>query len=159
MLTTDEVRVLLQQAKGGNEPDAALKLIIYFKDALSDGGEFERNLLDDWILHAFDLIEQGKLTGRKITADQAFGLMPQKGKYARPDNTVRDVRIAAYIEYLTRYKCVKWEDAIGEAANFFCSADSGDRLVKDAHAKYKSDLGAVEKQFLIDILPEELVRS
>ena len=56
MLTTDEVRVLLVRAKSGNDADAAQKLIAHFRDAIIDGGDFDRRLLDDYLLHAFGKI-------------------------------------------------------------------------------------------------------
>lgn len=153
-LSTNDVRLLLLRAKGGNDAKAAKELITHFRDMLSDGGSFDRNILDEYLLHAFDLI-----VNEETTADQAFGLKPRKGLHKREDNTARNVQIAAYIEYLVRYKSTKWADAIGEAANYFCGPDTGDRLVKDAHAKYKSSLSYADERFLVDILPEDLVRS
>lgn len=160
-LTTAEVRVLLVRAKSGNDADAAQKLIAHFRDAIIDGGDFDRRLLDDYLLHAFGKIlndlKDEKLAKRPI-ADQAFGIKSKKGQYERIDNTVRNIQIAAFVKYLMLYRGNNWEDAIGAAANHFGDGDGGDGMVKNAYAEYKNTLPEDEWQ-LKSMLPEELLHS
>ena len=158
MLTDNDVRVLLVRAKSGNDHKAALGLISHFRDMLADGGDCDRGMLDEYLLDAFEKI-LGHGGEKQLSADQAFGLKPQKGRHERPDTTARDVQIAAYVEYLMRYKSTRWEDATGQAANYFCDENSGDRMVSVAHAKYKKNLAFVDEAFLADMLPEDLLQS
>lgn len=155
LLSTDEVRVLLVQAKSGKYPKAAQQLMAHFVDRMTDGGDFDRKILDEYILHAFERI-LGCNGVKPTTADQAFGL---KAKTGRPKTTEeRDMQIAAYVEYLTKYSGLSWEDACAVAAEFFLDADK-ERTAQEAHKKHIEAIRMwteCSKETLLSALPEEL---
>lgn len=163
-LTTDEVRTLLYRAKSGTDRDAALELISFFRDMLSDGGSFDRRLLDEYVLDAFEKICPRHSLGNidentgwiGESADQAFGLKPSRGHHARENHTDRNIQIAAYVELLCKHRSSTWESACGIAANYFFNEENGDRATQQAHKKYKALLRGSSEDELLSVLPDDL---
>lgn len=156
ILSTDEARALLVQAKSGNCPKAAEQLMAHFVSCLTDGARFDRGILDDYILHAFERI-LGCNGADPLSAEQALGL---KAKAGRPQTTEeRDIQIASCVEYLVRFKAHTWENACAVAAGHFLGTESRERTAQQAHKKYLEILRMgcdPTAEFLLSGLPEEL---
>ncbi|MDO5654327.1 MAG: hypothetical protein Q4G39_09530, partial [Brachymonas sp.] len=117
-----------------------------------DGGAFNRQLLFRYIrlvLGRLAVKEGDSATSWKPA--QALGLEPRQGERGHENTEQRDIEIAAYVVLARRRtKKPSLEEALGEAANRFCDADGGDRIVERAYRKY---------QALFECFPDDSLRG
>lgn len=152
--TLADVEDAVAVVKHDFDAEAALNLIRYFHYRFRDGGLFDSVQLRpierafiEYVEYAFArIVEQGK------SPQVAFGLNLGRGEYPRPDTTIRDVEICAYMILLMRNNW-KWQDAKGEAANIFFPDGKGDKAVEKAYAEYKNELCQMKDDTLKDLLP------
>lgn len=133
-----------------HDPRAARSLIEYFHERFSHEMPYNQDVLLAFLKMAFR-----RFVDDELKIDIAFGLAQQKGKHRREDTTERDVVAAAFVTLRMRHG-VKWNDAVGEAANLLMPDGTGDRAIQSAYAKYKDSLAILPDGFLVGMLPEEL---
>lgn len=146
--THDELLSALELSKTGHSPETALALMAEMLRQLQAGSRSITPYVENWVIHAFaKILEEG------CSADQAFGLKVCKGKYERSDTHDRDL-VAAAIVVLAIKSGMKWEDAIGEAANKVFEDGLGDKAVQAAYAKYRETLELFPKPYLASLIPK-----
>jgi hypothetical protein len=145
-VTHDDLKAALASIKNGFDPEAAQNLIEYFHERMSSGYPYDEEILRELMALVFSRMVEDKRTG-----SQAFGLKLWRGGYDRVDTTERDVKAAAFVVLLMR-KDIRWQDAIGDAANFMFPDGEGDKAVKEAYAHYKSEVEHYPDGTLMEIL-------
>lgn len=126
-VSLDELFTLVEYLKVNYDPERSLKVIACLSARMEGDDYVPLELLQALTKHAFALIVEGK------TADQAFGLKPIKGKYARSDNESRNMQAAALV-FLQMRKNINWEDSVIDIAETMGLSDS---VVRRAYSEYK----------------------
>lgn len=144
-----DLRGALAGVKYGYDPTAARNLIEYFHERMRDHRPLNERILREYIEYAFArIVRDGKST------DVAFGLKLVRGKYRRKDTTERDVRAASYITLAMR-KNVKWQVAVGDAANLLFPDGKGGKAVEKAYESYRDIFRNLPDKYLKAMLPED----
>ena len=149
-VTKGELETALTSIMTGYDPDAALNLIEYFYERISNEEQYDEQVLHAYLSHAFR-----KIVVEKWSADHAFGFKLKRGKYPREDTTTRDIAAVAYVVLLKREKWTL-QDAKGEAANYFFPYGIGDKAVEAAYTRYKNELANLSNEILMAMLPAEI---
>lgn len=139
--------------KRGYDPEAARSIIEYFHERMSNGLPYDHQFLQELMAYVFARIVDGR---GKVTADQAFGLKPERGKYEREDTTERDVSAAASMVLMAR-KGVRKLDAVGDTANLLFPDGEGEKAVQHAYDKYRGELEICDDLTLLEMLGEHAV--
>lgn len=145
-VTRDDLNAALASLKTGHDPEAARNLIEYFHERMSNGFQYDESILRDLVAHAFAGIIAGK------TADQAFGLKLERGKYERVDKSDREAWAAAYVVLLRRKGSIL-ANAISDASTLLFT-EGGDKIVERAYEEYRSELEEYSDTCLFDMVTD-----
>ncbi|MFZ5958848.1 hypothetical protein ACOXVJ_15195 [Pseudomonas knackmussii] len=144
-VTREDLDVALASIKRGHDPESARNIIEYFHERMSNGFSYDQQFLQELMAYVFAGIAEGK------TADQAFGLKLQRGKYERKDTTERDVAAAACMLLMSR-KGVRYLDAKGDTANLLFPDGEGEKAIEHACREYHGELGCYTDVALLECL-------
>lgn len=144
-VTRDDLDAALASIKRGHDQEAAQNIIEYFHERMSTGISYDQQFLHELMAFVFAGIAEGK------TADQAFGLKLQRGKYEREDTTERDVTAAACVVFMRR-KGVRYLDAKGDTANLLFPDGKGEKAVEEAFREYRCELECCTSGTLLELL-------
>lgn len=144
-VTHEDLAVALASIKRGHDPETVRNVIEYFHERMSNGFPYDKDILYDLMAHVFAGIVAGK------SADQAFGLKLERGKYEREDTTERDVTAAACMVLMIR-KRTNWLDAKGYTANLLFPDGTGEKAVELAYKEYRAELEQCPDEILLEML-------
>ncbi|GEM_PF-979267 len=136
-VTPEGLYTIIQYLKTNFDAELSHKVIELFHERMRDDIDFDPALLHSLMKHVFAQIIEGK------SADQAFGLKTEKGKYPRPDTHSRDLRATAIVILRLR-QGLNLEDSSNDAAELLEVSES---TVKRACAEW---LEALEELDLSD---------
>lgn len=134
-LSASDLRRYLADVIVGKNPAAARALIGYFYWRIENYEDYDRDVLHEYLRHAFGRI-LGKGESKPKSADVAFGLKRGRGEYPRPDHLARDIAMAAHVHVLQTYKNFTWLDAVTETAGLFFD-EGGEKAVEAAYRDFK----------------------
>lgn len=149
-LSDNDILCALSQVKHSFEPELARDLIEYFHEKIKYGRPFVKEQLINFVEMAFS-----RMIDSECNADQAFGLEPEKGKYARPDTTDRDVDCAAFMMVLRRLGWT-WLDASNEAVGYILQDEGSEKIAQRAFKEYGEELQCLSCEELWEILPSTM---
>jgi len=144
--TREDLDAALASIKNRHDPEAARNIIEYYHERMSKGFSYDEGFLHTLMSYVFAGIVEGNKS-----ADQAFGLSLERGKYDRADTTDRDVTATACILLLMR-KGADWLEAKGHTANLLFPEGTGDRAVDAAYSQYRDELRYYSDDSLLEIL-------
>jgi len=161
-ISLDELFTLIEYLKVNYDPERSLKVIACLSARMESDDYVPPELLQALIKHAFALIMEGK------NADQAFGLAPIRGRYARPNNESRNMQITALVILTLRKQIywkdangkiidlilqfIDWEDAVGQVSDYM---ELGERTVSRAYGEYGSFFSSLENKLLKGYLSDD----
>ncbi len=125
-VTPEGLYTIIQYLKSNFDAELSHKVIELFHERMRDDIDFDPALLHSLMKHVFAQIIEGK------SADQAFGLKTEKGKYPRPDTHSRDLRATAIVILRLR-QGLNLEDSSNDAAEVLGISES---TVKRACAEW-----------------------
>lgn len=138
--TPPPLEAIIRFTQSTTAPRLVHWLARYFIERVTAGVSYDIRMLERFILRPLEQISEG------ISADQAFGLKPMKGKYSRADTHDRDVSFAVLVADKRR-KGLVWEDAVGDVAEAFGIKP---RTVERAYDRYREG---------VDDLPTEILHE
>jgi hypothetical protein len=145
-ITRDDLDAAFASIQNGHDPEAARNIIECFHERMSKGFSYDEDFLHTYMAYVFAGIVEGNKT-----ADQAFGLTLERGKYDREDTTDRDMTATACVLLLMR-KGANWQEAKGDAANLLFPDGTGDRAVDAAYSQHREELQHCSDDNLLEIL-------
>lgn len=144
--TREDLDAAFASIKNRHDPEAVRNIIEYYHERMSRGFSYDEGFLHTLMAYVFaGIVEDNK------SADQAFGLSLERGKYDREDTTDRDVAATACILLLMR-KGVDWLEAKGHTANLLFPEGTGDRAVDAAYSRHRDELRHSSDDSLLDML-------
>ncbi|MCQ4265126.1 hypothetical protein CXK91_21700 [Stutzerimonas stutzeri] len=140
-VTPEGLYTIIQYLKSNFDAELSHKVIELFHERMRDDIDFDPALLHSLMKHVFAQIMEGK------SADQAFGLKTEKGKYPRPDTHSRDLHATAIVILRLR-QGLNLEDSSNDAAELLGISDM---TVKRACADWREALEELD-------LPDETLQ-
>jgi hypothetical protein len=147
-VTDGDLQGALAAIKYGFDSEAARNLIAYFYEHMREGIDFNQQVLQGYLYHAF-----GKIVENGWSADHAFGLKLKRGHYVRESTLERDMTSTAYIILLMR-RGWNYLDATGEAANLLFPDGKGEKAIVAAYGYYKEVFSKLPEDVLLEMLPQ-----